>query len=187
MSSIVKDGGSSVTFRRPGHPVDECLLRTYVGKEGKPAPYSKDNVPFQPESWLTVSQEPLVAGDYVMVTGYPCRTNRYRLANEVNDAIEWEYPMLVDYLGDYLATIDRTTQGDKAAALKYASTIAGLNNTLKLFQGQLDGFVKMDDPVGAKRAREDGLKAWLAGRGDRSEEHTSELQSLMRTSYAVFC
>src|SRR3546814_1533383 len=26
-----------------------------------------------------------------------------------------------------------------------------------------------------------------AGRGDRSEEHTSELQSLMRISYAVFC
>src|SRR3546814_10934056 len=26
-----------------------------------------------------------------------------------------------------------------------------------------------------------------AGHGDRSEEHTSELQSLMRTSYAVFC
>src|SRR3546814_10710652 len=25
------------------------------------------------------------------------------------------------------------------------------------------------------------------GRVDRSEEHTSELQSLMRTSYAVFC
>src|SRR3546814_8306256 len=27
----------------------------------------------------------------------------------------------------------------------------------------------------------------LAGRDDRSEEHTSELQSLMRISYAVFC
>src|SRR3546814_1306238 len=26
-----------------------------------------------------------------------------------------------------------------------------------------------------------------AARGDRSEEHTSELQSLMRISYAVFC
>src|SRR3546814_4775222 len=26
-----------------------------------------------------------------------------------------------------------------------------------------------------------------AGSGDRSEEHTSELQSLMRISYAVFC
>src|SRR3546814_10339235 len=27
----------------------------------------------------------------------------------------------------------------------------------------------------------------LADQGDRSEEHTSELQSLMRISYAVFC
>src|SRR3546814_1521573 len=27
----------------------------------------------------------------------------------------------------------------------------------------------------------------LAGEGPRSEEHTSELQSLMRISYAVFC
>src|SRR3546814_9188369 len=29
------------------------------------------------------------------------------------------------------------------------------------------------------------MKQW--GRIDRSEEHTSELQSLMRSSYAVFC
>src|SRR3546814_3877014 len=31
------------------------------------------------------------------------------------------------------------------------------------------------------------LKAFLADQGFRSEEHTSELQSLMRISYAVFC
>src|SRR3546814_2977389 len=30
-------------------------------------------------------------------------------------------------------------------------------------------------------------KAWLDSRRGRSEEHTSELQSLMRISYAVFC
>src|SRR3546814_8489179 len=29
--------------------------------------------------------------------------------------------------------------------------------------------------------------SWLFGGGNRSEEHTSELQSLMRISYAVFC
>src|SRR3546814_1980347 len=32
-------------------------------------------------------------------------------------------------------------------------------------------------------AEDAGMGAWL----DRSEEHTSELQSLMRISYAVFC
>src|SRR3546814_4671684 len=95
---IGKYGGDEDNFEWPRHTGDWGFLRAYVGKDGKPAPYSKDNVPFQPESWLTVSQESLEAGDYVMVTGYPGRTNRYRLADEVNDAIEWEYPMLVDYL-----------------------------------------------------------------------------------------
>src|SRR3546814_4911607 len=31
------------------------------------------------------------------------------------------------------------------------------------------------------------MNAFCALRGGRSEEHTSELQSLMRNSYAVFC
>src|SRR3546814_2838001 len=30
-------------------------------------------------------------------------------------------------------------------------------------------------------------RQWLCAAADRSEEHTSELQSLMRISYAVFC
>src|SRR3546814_968173 len=36
---------------------------------------------------------------------------------------------------------------------------------------------------GAQRSR----AGWRAGNPRRSEEHTSELQSLMRISYAVFC
>src|SRR3546814_9686910 len=35
-------------------------------------------------------------------------------------------------------------------------------------------------------SRETEWELWAAGR-ERSEEHTSELQSLMRISYAVFC
>src|SRR3546814_9816611 len=33
----------------------------------------------------------------------------------------------------------------------------------------------------------DGVRAFPAGAAGRSEQHTSELQSLMRISYAVFC
>src|SRR3546814_4164225 len=49
-------------------------------------------------------------------------------------------------------------------------------------------------PVGVPgRSMREGCDAWTAGSGSgcsilgRSEEHTSELQSLMRISYAVFC
>src|SRR3546814_4147174 len=39
-----------------------------------------------------------------------------------------------------------------------------------------------------EKGEEDNKRRWRrAGRCRRSEEHTSELQSLMRISYAVFC
>src|SRR3546814_7306566 len=44
-----------------------------------------------------------------------------------------------------------------------------------------------DDPATRARQALARARADLAGRSDRSEEHTSELQSLMRISYAVFC
>src|SRR3546814_7177241 len=40
-------------------------------------------------------------------------------------------------------------------------------------------------PAGCHRPYSDGRRRAIAG--CRSEEHTSELQSLMRISYAVFC
>src|SRR3546814_7557747 len=43
--------------------------------------------------------------------------------------------------------------------------------------------------ISLKQARDEAYEARraVASGGDRSEEHTSELQSLMRISYAVFC
>ncbi len=178
--AIGKFGGDVDNFEWPRHTGDWAFLRAYVGKDGKPAPFSKDNVPYTPKSWLTVSDAGVGPGDFVMVTGYPGSTNRYRLADEVNDAIDWRYPTQVQYFKDYLATIDRTTQGDKAAALKYASTVAGINNSMKLYQGQLDGFAKMDDPVATKRVQESALQSWLTKRGGSGATQVRALEELRR-------
>ncbi len=178
--AIGKFGGDVDNFEWPRHTGDWAFLRAYVGKDGKPALYSKDNVPYTPKSWLTVSDAGVGPGDFVMVTGYPGSTNRYRLADEVNDAIDWRYPTQVQYFKDFLATIDRTTQGDKAAALKYASTVAGINNSMKLYQGQLDGFAKMDDPVAMKRAQESALQSWLTRRGASGATQVRALEELRR-------
>src|SRR3546814_10144335 len=60
---------------------------------------------------------------------------------------------------------------------------AGAPNILMgVFHPDLVGIqVRVLQALGAQRA----LVVW--GRDGRSEEHTSELQSLMRISYAVFC
>src|SRR3546814_2728808 len=47
-------------------------------------------------------------------------------------------------------------------------------------------FVATDDQRIAARVQDFGGKVIMTGES-RSEEHTSELQSLMRISYAVFC
>src|SRR3546814_6107877 len=41
--------------------------------------------------------------------------------------------------------------------------------------------------LAGRRVERHGLAKAVQSRDQRSEEHTSELQSLMRTSYAVFC
>src|SRR3546814_3450543 len=56
--------------------------------------------------------------------------------------------------------------------------------------GGYDGSMIVWDTASWKRVHEvksDDLVLSLAFSPDRSEEHTSELQSLMRISYAVFC
>src|SRR3546814_7617947 len=53
-------------------------------------------------------------------------------------------------------------------------------------EGSTDTSVAIKDSTG-KTLRTISVGAMEAGKHDRSEEHTSELQSLMRTSYAAFC
>src|SRR3546814_5820563 len=51
----------------------------------------------------------------------------------------------------------------------------------------LDAFIFTDTPVDEGQGRELATGAFLDAKRNRSEEHTSELQSLMRNSNDVFC
>src|SRR3546814_4677759 len=64
-----------------------------------------------------------------------------------------------------------------------------LARDLGLYRAESGGIaVDADDPPHLPRRRHRGFTAAeFEQRSQRSEEHTSELQSLMRISYAVFC
>src|SRR3546814_10880036 len=50
-----------------------------------------------------------------------------------------------------------------------------------------DVFVRLTKRGNASELERSNLSAYVFETASRSEEHTSELQSLMRISYAVFC
>jgi len=165
-SSIGKYGGDIDNWMWPRHTGDFSFYRAYVGPDGQPADPSPDNVPFRPEHWLRIGTEGVAEGDFVMVVGYPGRTNRYRLASEVEDAINWTYPQRVERRLQSLEIIDRETDGRPDAAIAYAAMTSYINNSLKNAQGMIAGFAKSDS-VERKKALEAELAAWIAADPDR--------------------
>lgn len=166
--AIGKFGGDVDNWMWPRHTGDYAFLRAYVGPDGKPAAPSKDNVPYRPKSWLRVATRGPAAGDFVMVAGYPGRTNRWRLAEELQDTIAWTMPTVIAANRETLRIIEQATRDRPDAAVKYASAVAGLNNTLKNFEGQLAGFATVGGRQKLRRkALDEGAMAkHLELRGD---------------------
>jgi Peptidase S46 len=176
-SAIGKFGGDVDNWMWPRHTGDFSFLRAYVAKDGSSKPYAKDNVPFKPKHFLPLNAQGLNAGDFVMVAGYPGRTNRYRLAEEVNDAISWQYPVNIRWYTEILDIINRAGDKDPAVAVKYASSVAGFNNYLKNFRGQLEGLAKAH-AVDYKAGKETALNSWLATQGGETAALAQDISAL---------
>ena len=162
--AIGKFGGDVDNWMWPRHTGDFGYLRAYVSTDGKSAAYSKDNVPYQPKHVLKVNPKGVEAGDYVMVAGYPGRTNRYRLAEEVQSSIDWVYPTQIKIYEDTLNIINTAGENHPKVGVKYASMVAGLNNYLKNFGGQLEGLHRAD-AVKVKQTQEATMEGWLKQQG----------------------
>ncbi|KAF1686381.1 S46 family peptidase [Pseudoxanthomonas taiwanensis] len=186
-SSVGKYGGDIDNWMWPRHTGDFAFYRAYVGKDGKPAPYSPDNVPYKPKHWLKIADRPLGEGDFVMVAGYPGSTNRYALAAEFDNTAQWTYPTIARHYKNMIAMVEEAGKKDPEIQVKYASTMAGWNNTSKNYDGQLEGFRRID-AAGQKHAEEAAVLAWLKGQGAegaRALEAHARLVELLEQSKAT--
>ena len=161
----------------PRHTGDYSFLRAYVGPDGMPADPSPDNIPYKPESWLTVSTEGVSEGDLVMVAGYPGRTYRHRLAQEVDDRFNWYYPTRRALYQEWLDILAAETAGNEEAAILYASWVSRLNNSAKNYQGMIEGFAK-SDVLKRKAALERDLQDWIEADAARKASYLSAIEEL---------
>lgn len=164
-SAIGRYGDEIDNFMWPRHSGDFTLLRAYVGRDGKPAPYSPDNVPYRPPSHLQVSLQPVREGDFAMLAGYPGTTFRHRTASEFRDQVGWQLPWRVETFGALVEVLEEAGARDRAAATLYASQLASLKNNLKRAQGELDG-LRRSDAVAVRAQDEARMLEWLARQPD---------------------
>ncbi|HSD17625.1 MAG TPA: S46 family peptidase [Thermomonas sp.] len=162
--SVGNYGGEVDNWMWPRHTGDFSFYRAYVGKDGKPAAYSKDNVPFVPKRWLKIADQPLREGDFVMVAGYPGSTSRYALAADFDATSAWTYPTVSKRFKELVALVNAAGAKNPDIAVKYAAAMQGWENTLKNYDGQMEGFARMG-ASGIKREREQAVLDWLKSRG----------------------
>ncbi|MBW6491421.1 MAG: S46 family peptidase [Lentimicrobium sp.] len=142
-SSIGKFGADTDNWMWPRHTGDFSIFRVYTSPDGKPAAYSKDNVPMKPKHHLPVSIDGYEKGDFALIMGYPGSTNRYLTSYGVNLAIEISNPTIVKIRGKKLAIMREDMDKDREVGIKYASKYAGISNYWKYFIGQTRGLKRL--------------------------------------------
>lgn len=175
--SVGKYGGDIDNWMWPRHTGDYSFYRAYVGKDGQPADFNEQNVPFTPDSFLKVSAKGVKEGEFVMVAGYPGRTNRYRTASEVENTFTYTYPTAKRYREEMIEVIENTAPENSDARIKYESIIAGLANYAKNYGSMLKSYERSGFQK-RKMEFEDGLMAWVNGEEARLAQFGSSIDDL---------
>ena len=168
----------------PRHTGDFAFYRAYVGKDGKPAEFSKENVPYRPKHHLKLSTRDLDEGDLIMIAGYPGTTHRHETALEVQNAQEYELPTSVRYRTMLANALRERGKDDRAIALKNVSRINSLDNYLKKHTGTLEAYERgrfLDEKTKQEAALRAGLTdPKLAASYDTA---SAELQKLLTEKF----
>ncbi|MFC3176171.1 S46 family peptidase [Undibacterium amnicola] len=170
-------GGDIDNFEWPRHTGDFAFLRAYVGKDGRPADPSPENVPYKSKDFLVVSAEGLKNGDPILLAGYPGRTSRYKLPSEIRFARDTDYPLRAAEMLADIATIEAATKGNADDEVRYASVVKGINNRLKKTQGLIDGFARKDIAA-IKDSQDAQFRHWLISASKNPAEAKALLAKL---------
>jgi len=173
-SSIGNYGGETDNWMWPRHTGDFSFLRVYVAPDGSSREYDPANVPYKPEVWLKTAKDGVKEGDITFILGFPGFTTRYRSATSVYWNQEINYPFTIENFGEIISLIEDLTKNDPAGRLKTASLVKGLANTLKNYQGKVEG-MKKTHFLQEKKAFEKEFLTWANSRKELKEKYAGLL------------
>ena len=173
-SSIGNYGSDTDNWEWPRHTGDFSVFRVYSAPDGKPAPYSKDNVPLKPKHYLPVSIDERNEGDFAMILGFPGRTSRYFTSYEVDEQLQIVHPVRIKVRGIKQDIWMQDMQSDPKIKIQYSSKYSISSNYWKYSIGQKRSLERLG--IKAKKEEiEDQFNEWISADNERKQKHGEAL------------
>jgi hypothetical protein len=170
-------GGDEHNWFWPRFVGDFALLRVYVDKEGKPAPYSTENVPYKPEQHLKISRQGVDLRDLVLVAGYPGSTERLLTGKEFEKSVNEDIVEAIAGYNRFKAILDDLADQSEELKIKTSSTRFSLSNVIKNRTEGLEAIGRMN--IVARRLEIDqNLQAWIDTSPERKAKYGRAIQDL---------
>ncbi len=175
-ASIGKFGGDTDNWEWPRHTGDFSMFRIYSGKDGNPAEYSEDNIPYKPDHSLPLNISGVKPGDYAMVLGYPGTTSRYLTSYGIQQLTNYEYPPFIEASKKAMDVMKKYMDADKATQLDYAGKYASIANYWKNRIGMIEAINK-NKVVDNKNKEEKEFTKWV-NKSPNKAQYSSVLPDL---------
>ncbi|MFH2142063.1 MAG: S46 family peptidase [Bacteroidota bacterium] len=179
--SIGKFGSDTDNWMWPRHTGDFSMFRVYMSPDGKPAKYSKDNVPYKPKHHLPISLKGTPKGSFSMVLGFPGSTQRYMTSFGIQETVDISNPIRIKVRTKKLDIMKEDMDASDAVRIKLASKYAQSANYWKYSIGQNQGLKRLK--VYDQRLEiENNLKKWINEDNGRKEKYGDAISSI-KASY----
>ena len=176
-TSIGKFGGDTDNWMWPRHTGDFSMFRIYADKDGKPAAYSPDNVPYKAPVHLSISLRGVEDGDYTMIMGFPGSTSRYMTSYEIDQMLEVSNPQRIFIRGERQAILKEDMLASDKVRIQYASKYATSSNYWKNSIGMSRGVTKLGVKA-KKEAQEREFQQWAEANTLPEEGYTGALAEI---------
>ena len=184
--SMGKYGGETDNWMWPRQTCDYSVFRIYANpKTNGPANYSKDNVPYHPQSWAPVSLQGYKPGDFAMIMGYPGSTSRYLSSYGIQERRDAINAPRIQVREVKQGVMWRRMQSAEAIRIMYETKYAHSSNYWKNSIG-MNKCIDSIGLIGQKQQYEARIRQWQDSTGYLKDKlNFDTLQSLYQKRMAL--
>jgi len=159
--SIGNFGADSDNWMWPRHTGDFSMFRIYADKDNKPAPYSKENIPYKPRWHFTISLKGIEKNDFTMVYGFPGKTQEYLPSYAIDMVEKLDDPAKIKIRDARLQIMGDGMKISDTVRIQYSSKRKSLSNAFKKWQGEIKGLKRLNT-VAKKKEFEKSFTEWVS-------------------------